>query len=80
MTLTIKSLSKSDNAYKTLSWLSIFIKMYMTEFFCLLDQIFILSYENRKEIRHPFFFAAFEAYESVKFHFRLGTIPHKTEE
>ena len=70
-----------DYAYKTLGWLSIFIKVYMTEFFCLLDQIFILlSYENRKQIGYPFYFATFEAHKSVKFHFRLCTIPREARD
>ena len=49
-----------------------FIEVYMTEFFYLLDKIFMLfSYENRKK-NHQLFFPAFEAC-----YFRLGTILHK---
>ena len=31
-----------------------------------------------EKIPYQFFFPVFEAYKSIKFHFRLGTIPHKT--
>ena len=55
------------------------IKVYATEFFCLLDQMLMLSsYQNRKrKIPCQFFLPAFETYTSVKFHFQLGTIPCK---
>ena len=58
------------------------LKCIWQNFFYLLDVILMqFSYENRKkQMPYHFYFLVFETYKSVKFHFRLGAKPRKTED
>ena len=49
-------------------------------FFFLPDQIFVLFPYKNQEKNPQFFATAFKAYKIVKFYFRLGTTPCKTED